>query len=90
MYANADALSQSTCRQYGRENHHSLVPVLVAATIMWQPQHAPSERLHDSQLADSMLGPILCPKETGKKQTNPPATATDAELVVCNRICHQV
>ena len=42
-------------------------PVVVAATTL-QPTHdAHSGRVCDSQLVDSMLGPLLHAKETGKK-----------------------
>ena len=66
-HTSADALSRLPCRQCGRDNHHSLAPVEVVATMLQPPQHDPSRRLRDSQLADSMLGHILRVKEAGEK-----------------------
>ena len=69
-HTNADPLSCLPCRECGRESYHSPAPapVVVATTTLQPPHDAHSGKVCDSQLVDSMLGPLLHAKETGKKK----------------------
>ena len=70
-HTNADALSHLPCRQSGRKSHQDKPMTAVAAMSLQPPpdglSEGLSEGLHDVQLADPTLRPLLRGKEAGSK-----------------------
>ena len=69
-HQNADSLSRLPCRQCGQSNHKSAESsstVKVAVTEVQIPGPHTGETLRQPQLADPVLGPLLCMKEADTK-----------------------
>ena len=69
-HLNVDSLSRLPCRQCGQSNHKSAdssSAVKVAVTEVQIPGPHTGETLHQLQLADPVLGPLLCIKEADTK-----------------------
>ena len=64
-HRNADSLSRLPCRQCGRASHGTTSEI--AATALQGPLVKPSDSLHEQQLADQSLGPIIWGRETSNK-----------------------
>ena len=68
-----DALSHIQCSQCNRDSHNENTPERpvtqnpVATTRLQPPADCLESELHEAQLADPVLGPLLQSKEDGKK-----------------------
>ena len=66
-HKNADSLSRLPCVQCGRTSHGTASEIATAA--LQGPLVQPSDNLHEQQLADKTLGPLIRGKESGNKPT---------------------
>ena len=66
-HTNADALSRLPCRQCGRDTHVDIPTVALTSLVSADTIQHSLQDLHQAQLEDATIGPILKAKQEGQK-----------------------
>jgi len=69
-HGNADALSRLPCRQCGQHEPDTESPTSAAVGRVSLPNEYSQEELHQAQLDDPIIGPILCAKQENHRPSD--------------------